>query len=667
MNKYWKKWTAALISIAVLVVSIQSVFAAPDDVIIRWKEGRNYLEVNQQHIPIQKPFSREGTLYIPLRSVLEAMGAEVVWLGDGKIRVDFRQIDLRIQVNSQEVIYNGEIQELEDAPRMENKTVMIPAELLPVYFDAQIDYNSDTGMYTLQLPEDGSLTDFSFLTGNIPARKIGNSYYQWSLQIPPHSRMLNSSFNSKEISILNEYQGMIIDVNVENYDFADITELYDAFLNFPSLYLGSDVLEEELCTLEEDGGYAQFVYADVLDEPVCMRVYLGEQGFLTVAVTGYLYNSPDMFFESGKPIPILDSFSAMYDNTDESIYEISNIKDGMAEYTHFMTFYDEVRYQTWSVLMDASWDMLDTGDRNPLHTRMGTGGTEYLDITLTGKKPAGNFEAYAEKETQKLLEKYSPLYMKEIAVQKETTGKVHSFSTQCQLTMGNTIYMYQIRYISAGSFIYRTILKVPWDQYSDQEEYYRKIVSSLQFQTKKNMQMEKDVDVYLYRLEKSKIGKDTTPTDFYSPLYGWSLQVPGNWVAVDLGEGDFVTFLDDTSDIGVFVETVENEAPPASGTNKEENTDMQMFTMLSSMMEREDAVLLNTVPVKEKNTDMTQYTFRVDNAEDELFSDVYSYVIHGTEYSYCVTFVLPDAFQTEKNSQMMKAIWNSFTWTEQGE
>ena len=150
------------------------------------------------------------TVFIPLQSILEAYGAEIIFGEKSKVSLVYRDTDISFTIGSKNYINDEISKPFTGLPMLVNKVLMVPVEFITANFGGNLSYNKNNNTYTIKLLDDGAITDFSAVIGNINKAKVRKSYFGWSLNIPKGSQLIDNSFNSKDISIGNEQRGIII-------------------------------------------------------------------------------------------------------------------------------------------------------------------------------------------------------------------------------------------------------------------------------------------------------------------------------------------------------------------------------------------------------------------------------------------------------------------------
>ncbi|HHY22163.1 MAG TPA: L,D-transpeptidase family protein [Bacilli bacterium] len=88
----------------------------------------------------QTPYLENGSLFIPLRSISEALGATVQF-NKGQIVVTKENKKVSLQVHSKKATINGKTTTLSSAPRIINGSTMVPARVVSEGLGAQVHWN----------------------------------------------------------------------------------------------------------------------------------------------------------------------------------------------------------------------------------------------------------------------------------------------------------------------------------------------------------------------------------------------------------------------------------------------------------------------------------------------------------------------------------------------
>jgi lysophospholipase L1-like esterase len=99
--------------------------------------------------PIE-PFITEGTTFVPMRSIFEALGASVEWNGDtSTVTSRKNDTEVNITIGSTSVYKNGEEEILKAAPMIIEDHTMVPLRFISESFGCTVDWDGDTQTITI--------------------------------------------------------------------------------------------------------------------------------------------------------------------------------------------------------------------------------------------------------------------------------------------------------------------------------------------------------------------------------------------------------------------------------------------------------------------------------------------------------------------------------------
>lgn len=105
----------------------------------------NFGEINMPEDPI---IVNDRTL-LPLRLIAEIFECDVKWDPKGVITVESGEDTIILSLNSDKLIVNGEVKEIDSPPILKNSTTMVPIKFLEDYIDAEIEWYADSGIVNI--------------------------------------------------------------------------------------------------------------------------------------------------------------------------------------------------------------------------------------------------------------------------------------------------------------------------------------------------------------------------------------------------------------------------------------------------------------------------------------------------------------------------------------
>ncbi len=97
-----------------------------------------------------EPFISEGTTFVPMRVIFEALGAEIDWNGETKTVTSYKNgTNINITIGSRDVYKNGIKETLLAAPVIVDDYTMVPLRFVSESFGCAVDWNGETHTVTI--------------------------------------------------------------------------------------------------------------------------------------------------------------------------------------------------------------------------------------------------------------------------------------------------------------------------------------------------------------------------------------------------------------------------------------------------------------------------------------------------------------------------------------
>lgn len=655
MKTVYRRLTSYVLCFVLLATCSVAAFAENKDSMLEIKivEGSSTISISGEAIPAEKSFKNGNMLFIPLRAVLEAFGAEVSRMDGNKINITYRDVSMDITVGEKQCLVNQAEKELVQAPVFVNGTTMVPLQLVTDFFGARSSYNASTKTTSILLEDDGALNDLSFLTGSISKEKIGNSYFKWSMNVPKGSTINQTSFNSKYVLVENEQRQISLEVSIHVDSGKKIKDYYNELEENPQGMLNAELLDSSLNT-EASSSYGEFLYANLYDEAVFHRVYI-ENGYIyNIILTSYTESNPQKLKGNSYFKSIMDSFKPAYSYAAPDIQDLSKIKFGLAKYENYINSDTGKKYFTWELSVLPEWDVLYTNTENPYYTEIGTSKKEYLSIEILNDKNVQDIESYGNKIADFYKTNFNEKYFEILDRKTVQLAGLKACEFSFRVTVGTNKYRYKEFFILSDSLIYDITLKTPDEKYEEKEVNFNKMLDTFKLYKKDVSNLLSDMEKYAFSLEKTRVGKNDESAVFENKTYGWSLKLPGYWNKSGGQDDSLLSFSNKKVGAAILVEAVENTPQTAKLEDNEK------FFYLRSMIDS-GAKPVSVETFKFKGFNVKSYVFRLENAEEETFVNITINIIQGKKYSYSYLGAIPDLCTSESNLKEMKSIWESFT------
>lgn len=622
--------------------------------IIKLSVGSSKLIVNGQEIKIEKPYLSAKTTYIPLRAVLESIGAEVNWLGKGSINILFRNISVDINVGRTEFHRDQTAMKLSAPPETRNGSVMIPEDLLRQCFDADISGIGKPGESVITLKSDGALTDLSFLTGSINLPKAGNSYFGWSLNVPKGSRIASQSFNSKNIQFENVQHGISIDVKIDAGNGKSLEKYYGEILDNPLDTLKTELIDSNLKT-DASPPYIELFYTDTYDEAVYHRIYINENYTYNLIITSFDESDPDVLKNDKYITGLMDSFKLDYKGNLADTTELSNVKFGLAEYSNYITS-DSTgkKYYTWAMDVLPEWDILQSQNGNPYNTEFGASSREYASVELSLAKGETDTIKYGTGIKTFYNSNFNPAIYNLIKAEASSTAGYKTYNMVYDVKMGKNLYRYDERFLISGGLVFDLTFKAQADVFEKKKESYYKMLETFKPSTKDLSELLTEIGKYAFNNDKNRMGKDDKSVSYENKSSGWSFTLPGYWQKNSSPGQNPDSFYNPKTGAVIIVDSLAKKAVNAGKKDEELFEAMKTVVYLGL-----DPVKVETIQAKGRQ--IKSYKYRLVDDKSENYADIYYYIIEDDAYSYCFMSTIPDLSSSAANLKSMEDIWNSFT------
>lgn len=660
MKKLFIKRAMSGIVACLVIFFLNVVSYASDDVLtMKLELGKSIAYIDDEAVSVNPPFMGVNDVYIPLRAVLDAFGAEVIWKGDGKINIIYNSININMSIGELEYIVNQQNKLLKEEPQLLNGITMIPLEIIKDNFDVTAAFYRSSGKITIILKSDGSLKDLSFLTNSIVKKTAGNSYFGWSIDIPKGSRILTSSFNSKLVKIINQQRRIVIEIKVWCDNDISLQELYDNVNDDPETYLGAKLIDSSVSD-KQDAQYVEFLYNSIDNQAVLHRVYKSSKYLYDVMLVSLEETDPYVLKNSMYYRNIMNTFSLGYKGDLQNVQDLSKIDYGFVKYDNYLTLLSGNKYFLWQMDVLPEWDSLNSSMlNNALKTKIGLNNEEYLIVEVDKLDEAITIEEFGEKEKlfnkQNLNVKNYEFISDEIL---DISGnKVYKLVYWIKL--GKNTYRCEDNYILSGNLVYNISIKSTNKAYIRQKGNYDKMIASFKPANNEIAKLEKDIANYKYEQSLNMLGKEGKYIEYKNKDYAWKTKFPGTWIKSMENSSNAELFVDPELGMSVFIEVVENN----SVTNA--MNDIDKFSVMRDIVSQNEFYSgnINQIAfenVKWKDLDVLVYTYRLEDDVEEDYGTLKFYIINRENYSYCFFTMIPDIVATDKNIKIINDIWEWF-------
>ncbi|HWO54754.1 MAG TPA: stalk domain-containing protein [Paenibacillus cookii] len=321
------KWGSALLAGSIVFSAAMPAWAdnAAEKLSFRVKAGSTSALLNGKDEKIAKPYLDHGTLMVPLGLFKRAFGSQIRLEGENVVKVMYGPHTVSMTIGSHTAWVDGRKIKLDAAPAMVSGTLMAPLRLVAEGIGAELAPGSTGTLVVSLAPSDTGEPEDPGIDTDQGKTKIGNSYYQWSMNYP--SGLLLGDSEQDE--------------SIVSFGDAENTYYVEVHANDQDVKLGADELLEMLVSDAKDAGelvvdresfpQAKVPYARIISKDgdgtfwenrsyyANGRVY--EVYFADLKATNY----KDLKRYAG----FLDSFSIGYNGYDKTVKDLSTVQNGM--------------------------------------------------------------------------------------------------------------------------------------------------------------------------------------------------------------------------------------------------------------------------------------------------------------------------------------------------
>lgn len=637
-----------ILCIALILTIYGPVMATDDKVSISFKIGGDSMNINGNSVKAERSYRVGNYTLVPLRSILEAFGAEVDWKGDGKITLVYRDTNIDLTIGAKKCIVNGVEKELPVAPAMSNGSTMVPSRFITENFGASVDYDSSSETVSITLADDGAIKDFSIITGGINKTKIGNSYFGWSINIPKGSQLIDNSVTSNKISIKNIQKEMSFEISVDTENSKTINDYFDDINKNPKKYMINKLVDSSV-NKTSNPNYAEFIYSNYFGSSI-KRIYISNGYVYDLILTLESGAKEDTLKSDTYFTGMMNSFSLDYKGKSDDIQDFSKVKDGLVKYENDTLGYSINVFPEWNIINLEPSILSVIGNSSLISNN-----EEGICVNVDKMEGNDNIDNYVNKIKESNSQNYNSKYYNFIELKTSNDNSSRKVGKLTySLNYGSSKFIIEENVIADGNLVYDIVIKTFDGKYNTIKDKYPKIIDSFTYSTGKRDEILKGLGDYNDSLGNyiTRVGKDDSPTLCESKEAKWDMRVPGNWL-------NFNSSFDDESQMYLspkFSSMIAVRAVKTDDKNKGK-TDEDKFELDSI---GDSYKLIDKQTISAKGKPVRIYNYKMENEQSDLSAQVKLYIIDGDNYSYCFITMISDLYASEKNLKEIQDVWSSF-------
>lgn len=637
--------------LAIFTACFTNTYAQDNDkMVIELSIGSSTGKVNGKVQQVEKPYITNKTIMIPLAWVTTAIGAEVNQQENKKIEIIYGDMNAELTLCSKSYTIDTEVYKLTVAPEIKNGRTMVPLEFITKNFPVSVNSDIKKGSIKIILEDDGALSDLSFLTGGISSKKLGNSFYGWSLSIPSGSRIAGINYKSSQISIANESRSLYLGISVENKKDMTLAELYEA-----DVLHDSSVRESKL-DLKAKNPYIQYTALSLYDESSRIKVFdKGEYFYYLTISSDAEFITPEKLMSDKYYDNIVSSFDLSYNGNEKGVEDISKVKDGKASFYNYISLNYTSKYLIWSMDMPIKWE--DTGAIiDPTATTINFGSKNYMQIVTNTLDEGVTLNQYVDEVKSYYDEYFNSKIYTYIGKEETIAAGLEAYKLIFSLNYGENVYRVEELYFEKDGFVYEVSIYLPEKDY---EALLKEVINSIDrmtFYTVNKQKYQQDLDLYNGKYLGLRLSKQDELYNYVNKNYNWTAAIPGYWMKNNYYDDSELDFTNKNTSASVTISVTDKISDlEKSSVSKEFGMDMlEMAYQIKPVISE----------TNEKGLKIKNYTYRIEKKDYDLYGTIVFKVFEKDDYTYCFKSEMYDLNATDKAIAEVDNIWKSFKLTE---
>ena len=408
------------------------------------KTGSTAATVNGKPLVIQKPYTENGAVMVPLGVFKKAFGSTVSLEGNDVVKVMYGPHTGAMTIGSTTAWKDGVKIKLAAPPQMISGVLMVPLRFVSGVLGARITPAEGGGLLvTLAPSEEETAEPDSGIDSDIGKTRIGNSYFEWSMNYPPGLVVGDSGGNESVATFMSAENQYYLEVHASPQEVpADPEELLENLVR-ASEDSGETLLDRGIVP-DAATPYARTVSKDSSGALWEGRQYYAGGRLYEIYLTD---DTAANYKDLDKYAGLLDSFQPFFNTADKSIRDLSTVSNGLRE------GYNE-DYGI-ALQVPADWNL----DDQHLYYESNQG--SYLSVKVSSAPAGSTLESWSQELESQIRDSYVPdAYSVKDSMQSKVSGEParineiglnpgSGWSTEYQILLLKNGYRYYFEYGTA--------------------------------------------------------------------------------------------------------------------------------------------------------------------------------------------------------------------------
>ncbi|OAB43033.1 stalk domain-containing protein [Paenibacillus glacialis] len=612
-----------------LTVTIPASAASENTLELKLKVGSTVAVVNGQQVAITKPYIDHLTTMVPLGVFKKAFESQVRLEKSHQVKVTYGVHTLNMTIDSHLAWVDGKKVKLDVAPTMKSDTLMVPLRFVAQGIGAKISTGSvGETVVTLVSADDKVVEDDTNIDSDVGKTKIGNSYYNWSMNYPTGL-------------IIGEGGGY---ESIASFNDAEETYYIEVHANKQEVELQADAILQKLVEDAKDAGeivldresypaatipYARVVTKDTDGTIWENRGYYDHEQLYEIYFADYnAVNYKDV----NKYSALLNSFRTNFNKQDKAIKDLSSVVNGMRN----------VYNGDFGISLDvpAGWDM----DNENMYYESEEG--SYLKLNVTSAPKGSSLELWSGQMKKWLGESFVNESYKVVGTYPIIISGSEGLVNEVQYNYGDGWTTEYEVMIEKDGFRYYAEYGVPEDQKEDLLQF-KAIMKSIDIEYEVVSETFGRMEEDAYLVDKSKVITKS------SKAYKYKLNIPQFWTSIkDRFESSPIEY---QYTGGRFMITTEPD------TSVEEAVSQLRAYYNEATKKSKDLIIRSIENTTFAGVNAT--VFKLHQVRDGIPYEGVQILFSNNGITYTVTTALNDANATQVQKDALERVLKSFAFT----
>jgi hypothetical protein len=597
---------------------------------IKLVAGDPNVTINGVQTKVQTPYVQAGTTMVPLSVITKAFGAGLKLENNKIITLTYNKTSVVLTLGSKTIIVNGQASTLAAEPKAVNGVTMVPLRVIAQSFGASLAQAAGSKQIIITGVKAGAVAaaPSSAIDSDSGKSKVGDSYFDWTLDYPTGLALLEQSDNGDFIAWGDTGGNAYVAVTARKLENELTTaEIRDEMAS--GLEEGEITVERRTVTV--NGAAFEKLVTQTRDKRYYEIRTTQQNGNLYYVIVGIKAEN-----KSGlsKYQALLDSFQTSFDTRDTTVKNVTKVKNGM------MVAQD--RDFGLSVQLPADWQREQEAPF-PIFTS----DKAFMSFQISSLTAGETFEGWTSRNREIWLEDFTAEYTKSSEESKRTIEGVEAVILKNVYSYDKKLYhAYYDVLLVKGDYKYHVRYRYEDENDLNSARLFDTILATIDIDTD---YVEENFAIIEENEDRSSKAKKTSRT------YGYSLQVPAHWVGEKTDfESDEIAY--GSLGVSFFLSVYKNE------TKWNLSSNIRGYFQQSAESAKFGYRIMRDTEVTIGGVQATRLEVDVTKPEDGIPYQWTVYLFEKNGYAYTIDAIVNKANATPHALQLFDDIIASFSF-----